>query len=342
MIRTTIEHTPFSQSDMTDNYKEVKFLVLSDTHTALPKEHDKLHPLANLPKADVILHCGDFTNSGTREEIQATVDWLAKQDAELKLLIAGNHEASFDRPFWNRQGGSTAYRGLAINIILKAQAHGIIFLLEDTYELKLSSGAVFRIHASPFTPQFGKSAFQYATNEDRFNPPEDSSRPDWAVSKPSLYSVISVPDIDILMTHGPPKYVLDRTTDGISAGFEHLARALFRTKPQMHCFGHVHGGYGAQRIDWGKSTVSNLHALPKEFVGRNQAKAKGYAEISSPSMDNLRKGKQTLALNAAILDGNGEPTNYPWLVTLSLPVRPCKLELEEIYQATQERIWFGC
>jgi Icc-related predicted phosphoesterase len=43
----------------------------------------------------------------------------------------------------------------------------------------------------------------------------------------------------ILITHGPPLGILD-DRQGRSA----LHRAVIRVKPRLHCFGHVHSGYG--------------------------------------------------------------------------------------------------
>ncbi|KAF2270895.1 hypothetical protein CC78DRAFT_527870 [Lojkania enalia] len=56
--------------------------------------------------------------------------------------------------------------------------------------------------------------------------------------------------IDIAMIHGPSNYILDSTSNGQSAGCEHLRRAVAYTKPQPHCFGYVHGGHGAQPIEF--------------------------------------------------------------------------------------------
>lgn len=46
------------------------------------------------------------------------------------------------------------------------------------------------------------------------------------------------------MTHGPPKYILDGTRDGCNGGCEHLLQAINRMKSKLHCFAHIHAGYG--------------------------------------------------------------------------------------------------
>jgi len=52
------------------------------------------------------------------------------------------------------------------------------------------------------------------------------------------------------MTHGAPRSRLDQRVDGLHIGCPHLFRALRRTKPALHVFGHVHNGYGAEYIKW--------------------------------------------------------------------------------------------
>jgi Icc-related predicted phosphoesterase len=46
---------------------------------------------------------------------------------------------------------------------------------------------------------------------------------------------------DIIMTHGAPAGVLDE-----GQGCPALRRAVIRVKPRLHCFGHIHTGYGTR------------------------------------------------------------------------------------------------
>ena len=61
-----------------------------------------------------------------------------------------------------------------------------------------------------------------------------------------------------------------------------------------------------------------IEPAPKEWVGKNQAKRKGYAGSSPGSVEKLREGRQMLALNAAMEGEKGELENAPWLVELEL------------------------
>ena len=47
----------------------MKILQISDTH-------NRHNELTNLPEADVIIHCGDFTEQGTEEEVLDFLNWF--------------------------------------------------------------------------------------------------------------------------------------------------------------------------------------------------------------------------------------------------------------------------
>lgn len=60
-------------------------LHLSDTHNS----HRQL---GNLPAADVIIHSGDISFTGTGKEIMDFIDWFCQLDYQYKIFIAGNHD----------------------------------------------------------------------------------------------------------------------------------------------------------------------------------------------------------------------------------------------------------
>lgn len=60
-------------------------LHISDTHN----NHRQLH---DLPKADVIVHSGDFTFAGTEDESMDFVEWFSELPYAHKVFIAGNHD----------------------------------------------------------------------------------------------------------------------------------------------------------------------------------------------------------------------------------------------------------
>ena len=68
-------------------------LHISDTHGL----HDRL---GKLPTADVLVHSGDFTNSGTEQETLDFLNWLILQPFQHKIFVVGNH----DRCLWDAEG----------------------------------------------------------------------------------------------------------------------------------------------------------------------------------------------------------------------------------------------
>ena len=71
----------------------MKILHISDTHG--------LHrQMKDLPMADVIIHSGDFSNSGTEEEVLDFLNWLIELPYQHKIFVTGNH----DLCLWDADG----------------------------------------------------------------------------------------------------------------------------------------------------------------------------------------------------------------------------------------------
>ena len=108
---------------------------------------------------------------------------LACIDAELKLIIPGNHDLEPDKYYWEAQddyNGNSNDRDdhrQAGNVMTGSYAAGagVTYLNEGTHTLNLSNGATVTIYVSPYTPIFGDWAFAYPKHEDRFNPPSASA-----------------------------------------------------------------------------------------------------------------------------------------------------------------------
>ncbi|KAF2140829.1 uncharacterized protein K452DRAFT_272486 [Aplosporella prunicola CBS 121167] len=302
------EEDPTNETPRLPTSQVVKFLILSDTHSTSAFHRPT-------PRVDVVLHCGDLTKNGTHDELLKALILLGSISAELKLVIAGNHDIALDTGHYTLEGGSESESAKATKLMYGtfAQSCGVKFLTEGTYEYRLRSGALLRVHASPYTPHHRHSAFQYPRDQDRFNPP--NATPQWAYNVGTQESI--VPEgVDVLMTHGPPQYILDATENGQPAGCEHLRRAVERVRPRLHCFGHLRREYGACRVRY---TDGVGQVLPKEPVKKHQPLKRGFAALSAASADEFKRDKgQGLMVNAAIVDKNGEPTNAPWLVELEL------------------------
>eukprot|EP01083_Nonionella_stella_P091838 256834_1 len=85
-----------------EHQKEIRIVIISDTHG----HHTKLA----IPPADILIHCGDFTNFSNIKHLQSFNEWLATIPipTNRKLVVTGNHEikANFELKFgckvdWN-------------------------------------------------------------------------------------------------------------------------------------------------------------------------------------------------------------------------------------------------
>ncbi|KAL8760959.1 MAG: hypothetical protein Q9184_002878 [Pyrenodesmia sp. 2 TL-2023] len=300
---------------------KTRFTIISDTHTTPPfpstsTSHAYRSPL---PPADVLLHAGDLTNIGYINEHESAFDTISSASAELKIVIAGNHDITLDEKYYRSTGARLLHRNLpedtaAVRGIWtgeKAKAAGVVYLEEGVRKFTLRNGATFTIYTSPYQPEFCNWAFPYERHEDRFNPSSSSS--------PLPENPIpDHPDIDILLTHGPPHGILDETHTGENVGCEHLLRAVKRCRPRLHCFGHIHEGWGAERHDWSKSSRESVE------VDRGKVLRDGCARVDlgeEGKGKRLRWGEETLFVNASIMDVRYRPVNAPWRVDLELPVK---------------------
>jgi len=183
-----------------------------------------------------------------------------------------------------------------------------------------------QIYSSPYQPEFCNWAFPYKRDEDRFNP-----RSPEGIKNIAVNPVPDFPRVDIIMTHGPPKLILDKTIDLIPVGCIQLMRADLRCRPLLHCFGHIHEGWGAGRMDWVNRKFNRMR-IDRDQVFEDRA---AKLDLSSDSGEAITFGKETLFINAAIMNFRYKPVNAPWVVDLDLPFREmsmftckgCKREL---------------
>ena len=119
-----------------------------------------------------------------------------------------------------------------------------------------------------------------------------------------------------MLTHGPPYKILDHTASGNDVGCENLLRAVKRCRPRLHCFGHIHEGWGAERLDWSRKVSETVQEdLQKVYEDRS-----AYVDLSEEGKHPLKFGEETVFINAAIMDVFYKPRNAPWVVDLNLPL----------------------
>ena len=201
---------------------KIRIVCISDTHNT----HNTQPPL---PDGDILIHAGDLTISGSQQEHDDVLSWLQSQPHPHKFFIAGNHDTLLGTTTEIHQYISSTYPSLTY--------------LQETSAQVTIRGRTLRIYGSPYTPQHGSWVFQYP----RVHPPwySPSKTPTSEYQSTQIWSRIP-PLTDILITHGPPLGHLDNTAAGCYA----LLTALWRVRPKLHVFGHIHVGRGVELVRW--------------------------------------------------------------------------------------------
>lgn len=194
--------------------------------------HNKLDQI-DVPDGDILIHCGDATARGSPQEIERFAETFAALPHQHKLFVAGNHDWGFERNRFLCEG-------------ILGRAGGIQYLQDSEVTVE-----GLRCYGSPWQPRF----YDWAFNVDR---------------GPKLRAIWQkIPaGIDILITHGPPMGVLDRTDRGEHVGCDDLAAELVRIVPRLHCFGHIHCAYGT--VVLGDTTYVNASNLNERYNVANQ------------------------------------------------------------------------
>jgi predicted phosphodiesterase len=198
--------------------------MISDTHD----QHDGL--INEIEECDILLHSGDCLNSGSISELPSFLEWLRKlNQAKHIVFIAGNHDFAFEGSRSRRS--DPMYRYDSKDTILARVQDLIDHLPDNIHYLKDDSIKIegLKIYGSPWQPEFHNWAFNLPRNGEELEKTWDKI-PD---------------DTDILLTHGPPKNVLDWCrNDGFRAGCEKLLVRVKEVKPAIHQFGHIHESFG--------------------------------------------------------------------------------------------------
>lgn len=214
----------------------IRIVCISDTHNTRPE----------LPPGDILIHAGDLTENGSFKEIQTELTWLSSQPHQYKVFVAGNHDVLLDEEFiksqpQRRYGSSRTKEDLDWGSVIYLQNSSITLDFSQNSHNASSSETVestehtsstsrrLTVYGSPFTPQYGTSAFQYSPG-------------------PKFWTEIFAPlrtVPDILVTHGPPKFHLD-ARDFHRAGCPYLGVEVARIRPRLHVFGHIHASYGRE------------------------------------------------------------------------------------------------
>ena len=201
----------------------MKIYHISDTHT--------FHGLLKVPKGiDMVIFSGDCSNPRdpyvNEHEVRNFITWFTSLEIKHKIFVAGNHDTSIEKGLITKND---------------FEKHGIHYLENTSIELE-----GLKILGTPLTPSFGQWAFM---------------KPRHKLDK--IWKNLIEEDIDILITHGPPKTILDLSEDRMRklefCGDKSLLNVIKQVKPKLHCFGHIPNCKGV--INAGTRTIPQLDTI---------------------------------------------------------------------------------
>lgn len=167
-----------------------------------------LHHQVQLPPGDLLIHAGDVSHRGDKHDVLDFLAWFEKQPFAHKIFVAGNHDFFFERE-----------KPMAIQKIIPTS---VTYLNDSGIQI-----GHLHVWGSPVTPWF----FDWAFNRRR----GEAIRRHWDLIPANTH---------ILITHGPPATLLDRTKRNEHVGCEQLEIKVREIKPPLHIFGHIHEAYG--------------------------------------------------------------------------------------------------
>lgn len=167
----------------------------------------ELHREVEVPAGDLLIFTGDFTMfSKNLSAIEDFDEWLGELSHRWKVVVPGNHEFFLEADPDRRRMISNA-----------------TVLIDEAAEID-----GLKIYGSAMTPLYG-GAFGQSSPAARVR--------HWK----------RIPtDVNVLITHGPPHGVLDRSPGQLEHMGDPELKARVKELPslRLHCFGHVHGAFG--------------------------------------------------------------------------------------------------
>ncbi len=166
------------------------------------------HRDIELPSGDILIHCGDLSDYRNDSRLYDFFEWFTSQDFKNFLVVPGNHdpELEMDDIIWKI---SHKYPKARI-------------LVDEAVKI---DDALF--YGTPYQPNYASLAF-------------NRSEMELAI----IYE--NIPEkTNVLITHSPPKGILDENTNGESIGSQSLLnRVASLVDLRYHVFGHVHEARG--------------------------------------------------------------------------------------------------
>ena len=207
----------------------MKIFGISDTHGKVDQ--------VTIPECDILLHAGDiapwhynwhFTNQLHWFKTSFAM-WLEGVPAKHIVCVPGNHDWVCEKN---------------LSIVKEVMPPNVHIIHDELLEIE-----GLRIFGTAWQPSFCNWAFNCSDNDT------------------DLYKKFKrIPDdIDILLTHCPPKGFCDIVPRGENAGSSSLMLRLYemQPKPLVNVCGHIHCGRGQAKL--GDTTIYNVSVVNEAY-----------------------------------------------------------------------------
>ncbi|KAF3118599.1 hypothetical protein TWF703_004800 [Orbilia oligospora] len=278
------------------------FLLVSDTHDVQPQSPEQKEVL--------------FRNLVT---LKAAISWIELIPAELKILIAGNHDTtldvvrdhvndSFDSDDEENKLNTKQVECREYLTSKEMKAKGIFYLENEVETFKLKNGAMLTVFGSPYTPRGPRphhnGAFRYNSDIDFWGKFEGVDG-------------LKAEKLDVAVIHGPAYKILDSTSKGKNVGCRYLRSFLEKVKPLMSVCGHIHEAAGVKTLEWGSMEAEDVETQRADKDGAVFTDAREVAK-------DVVRGKSTVFVNASLVGAGSssyaEAARCPYVVELDLPL----------------------
>lgn len=221
----------------------IKVIALSDLHGVLPKINKKV---------DLCLIGGDISPLGIEFNMPRMSDWIFSEftewiksiPAEKVILIAGNHDAWFER-------------ASSSQIYLLEKESGLKYLKNESYTYFDDEAVEWSIFGTPYCHIFGRWPFM--RDDDKLT---------------EYFS--KIPDtVDIILSHDPPygigltDVILKGEYAGLSedphCGNSVLSGRLYNVDFKLLVFGHIHSG-SHELTYYNKGICANVSLLDETYT----------------------------------------------------------------------------
>jgi predicted phosphohydrolase len=198
------------------------------TRIVLISDTHRKHDQVKVPDGDILIHAGDIGCEDHFRHLAFFHYWFGQLPHKHKIVIPGNHDVWIEK---NQQYCKDSFTNGHLLIDEALTVEGL------------------KVWGSPWQPEFCNWAWNLPRGK--------------ALER--VWSLIP-DDTDILITHGPPRNILDKCIIGSKReGCDALRERVFEIRPKIHVFGHIHEGYGEHHekgVHFINASVCDFHYKP--------------------------------------------------------------------------------